>query len=410
MSGNVEVLTAVMAPESIVAGLPEGGYSTGRAFQPRYENLGVLEDAVQRIQEIGPITTPERVLALRAKLSAVAEQDDIPLIMGGRCSEMVRTGAEEVLAEEVVVTEKVVAAAGLKKAVVVNRGGGQNGKPRSNEHEEVDDGTLVESFMGEGVNDISVDDRTPDPHRLVAAAEQAQKLRVRAEELTGHDVMWGHEALLLPYEQAQVYINPATGKKVILSSELLWLGERTNRTDIANPHLEMLRDVENPVGVKIGPKSDEQHIAKLAQALNPDGESGKLIWMIRVGSDAAAMRRVARGIKQHSPNSLVTFDIHGSNENEEDESGKTIKVRSVEATVEHIRLLAEICSEEGLRLHGVHIETTGDDSRQECVRSRGELPTDKPEVDPLFGPTLFGEILQQVKPYLPGGALEHVNL
>ncbi len=403
MLGSVETLQRVRTPADIVGSLPSGSY--GDFYQPQYPDAVELEAHIDVMQGIEHATEPEHVVSLRQRLAEIAHGEETPIIMDGRCSEPLRLGAVAELAREAVVSEQIIAAAGISRAVRIKRACGQLFKPRSEEFETLADGTKVASFMGEGINDLDPHDRTPDPERLVRGMEQSRDLQRAMTELTGHHVMVGHEALSLAYEGAQMYVDPNTGKKVILSGDLLWIGERTNRTDTDNnPHIDLLAEVENPIGVKIGPKSSAEHIASLAERLNPDNEAGKLIFMIRAGDKMDAIKSVLTGIKEKASNAIIMFDIHGST----DKTAEGLKRRSVEATVEHIRLLAEACAEQGLRLHGIHVETTGDTARQECVAGANDSPNPdmKPDVDPLFNPEQFQAILEQAKRYLPGGATD----
>ena len=66
------------------------------------------------------------------------------------------------------------------------------------------------------------------------------------------ELFTSHEALLLPYEQAtdaRSIRPPATGTTV--SAHMLWIGDRTRQPDGA--HVEFLRGVKNPLGLKCGP-------------------------------------------------------------------------------------------------------------------------------------------------------------
>jgi len=44
-----------------------------------------------------------------------------------------------------------------------------------------------------------------------------------------------------------------------LSSQFLWIGERTSNIDEA--HIEFFRGVTNPIGLKVGPNRDAEHVA-----------------------------------------------------------------------------------------------------------------------------------------------------
>ena len=62
-----------------------------------------------------------------------------------------------------------------------------------------------------------------------------------------------HEALLLGYEQALVRRDEAGGTQdyYATSGHMLWIGDRTRQPDQA--HVEFLRGIKNPIGVKCGP-------------------------------------------------------------------------------------------------------------------------------------------------------------
>ena len=65
------------------------------------------------------------------------------------------------------------------------------------------------------------------------------------------DFYTSHEALLLPYEQALTRIDSTTGDWYGCSAHFLWIGDRTRQVDGA--HVEFLRGVKNPLGMKVGP-------------------------------------------------------------------------------------------------------------------------------------------------------------
>ncbi len=49
---------------------------------------------------------------------------------------------------------------------------------------------------------------------------------------------------------------------------MLWIGDRTRQLDGA--HVEFLRGVNNPIGVKVGPSMDTDDLIRLIDILNPD--------------------------------------------------------------------------------------------------------------------------------------------
>jgi len=58
-----------------------------------------------------------------------------------------------------------------------------------------------------------------------------------------------HECLLLPYEQSLTRLDSTSGLYYDCSAHMLWVGERTRQLDGA--HVEFLRGVANPLGIKV---------------------------------------------------------------------------------------------------------------------------------------------------------------
>ena len=66
------------------------------------------------------------------------------------------------------------------------------------------------------------------------------------------------------------------------SGHFLWCGERTRQLDGA--HLEFLRGIGNPLGVKISDKMDPSDLVTLIAALNPENTPGRLAVIVRMGA------------------------------------------------------------------------------------------------------------------------------
>ena len=79
-----------------------------------------------------------------------------------------------------------------------------------------------------------------------------------SERLRTTDFYTSHEALLLPYEEAFVRINSTSGNYYATSGHFLWIGDRTRQPDHA--HVEFLRGIKNPIGVKCGPSLDPEEL------------------------------------------------------------------------------------------------------------------------------------------------------
>ncbi len=120
--------------------------------------------------------------------------------------------------------------------------------------------------------------------------------------LEGIDFFTSHEALLLPFEEALTRWIPndegegqnADGTRQGLSSlargggyynlgaHMLWVGERTR--DLDGAHLEYLRGIQNPIGVKLGPTATPAALKALLHLLDPTHTPGRITLITRFGS------------------------------------------------------------------------------------------------------------------------------
>nr|XP_027062818.1 phospho-2-dehydro-3-deoxyheptonate aldolase 1, chloroplastic-like [Coffea arabica] len=92
-----------------------------------------------------------------------------------------------------------------------------------------------------------------------------------------------HECLLLPYEQSVTRLDSTSGLYYDCSAHFLWVGERTRRLDGA--HVEFLRGVANPLGIKVSDKMDPNELVKLIEILNPQNKLGRITIITRMGAE-----------------------------------------------------------------------------------------------------------------------------
>ena len=74
----------------------------------------------------------------------------------------------------------------------------------------------------------------------------------------GKAELFGSKALLLGYEQAFTRLDSTSGEYYGTSGHMLWIGDRTRQPDGA--HIEFLRGVKNPIGMKVGPSMDTDEL------------------------------------------------------------------------------------------------------------------------------------------------------
>ncbi len=177
-------------------------------------------------------------------------------------------------------------------------------------------------------------------------------------QLRETDFYTSHEALLLPYEEALTRVDSTSGDWYDCSAHMLWIGDRTRQPDGA--HVEFLRGVRNPIGMKVGPSLKPDELIRLIDQLNPENEAGRLTLISRMGAEKVegALPALLRAVKREGRAVVWSCDpMHGN----------TIKSTSGYKTRPFDRILAEVRGffaahmAEGTYAGGVHVEMTGKD-------------------------------------------------
>ena len=387
--------------------------------QPEYPDAAHLTRVEQTLAGYPPLVFAGEARELRRQFAEVT-QGRAFLLQGGDCAESfaefsaakIRDTFKVLLQMAIVMTF----AAGCP-VVKVGRMAGQFAKPRSSGSETID-GVTLPAYRGDIVNGIGFDvaSRVPDPERLLQAYHQAtaslnllrafaqggfadvhqvhqwnldfiansalsekyHQLANRIDETlafmraVGMDsapqlrevsFFTAHEALLLNYEEAFVRRDSLTGRWYDCSAHMLWIGDRTRQLDGA--HVEFMRGIENPIGVKVGPSMAPDELIRLIDTLNPDNDPGRLNLIVRMGADKveAHFPRLLRKVKEEGRQVLWSSDpMHGN----------TIKASSGYKTRDFAQILAEVKQffavhqAEGSYAGGIHIEMTGQNVT-ECI-------------------------------------------
>src|ERR1700749_3166895 len=144
---------------------------------------------------------------------------------------------------------------------------------------------------------------------------------------------------------------------------MLWIGDPTRQLDGA--HVEFMRGIKNPIGLKCGPSLEADDLLRLIAALNPQNIPGRLTLIARFGSDKIAEKLppLVRAVKREGAKVVWSSDpMHGN----------TIKLKSgyktrpVDRILEEVRSFFAIHRAEGTHAGGVHFEMTGQDVT-ECL-------------------------------------------
>jgi len=302
--------------------------------------------------------------------------------------------------------------------VKLGRMAGQFAKPRSSDSETVD-GVTLPSYRGDIINgaEFTAASRMPDPERMqFAYLQSASTLNLLRAFATGgyadlHQVhRWNldfasrsplaakyeglahridetlsfmaacgmnsdnapqiretafytsHESLLLPYEQALTRLSSTHHRHYACSAHFLWIGDRTRQPDGA--HVEFLRGVANPIGMKVGPTMEPAELVALCRLLNPANEMGRLTLISRMGAARVADRLppLVRAVQAAGQKVVWLCDpMHGNTTTE----GR-YKTRSFDAILDEVRGFFDVHAGQGTIAGGVHVEMTGADVT-ECV-------------------------------------------
>ncbi|WP_462268461.1 class II 3-deoxy-7-phosphoheptulonate synthase [Desulfobacter sp.] len=388
--------------------------------QPNWPDQKALEKVTKDLAMLPPLVFAGEIRTLK-DLLAKASKGEAFLIQGGDCSEDFSQVTAPTIRETMKILLQmavVMAYAGGKPAIKVGRIAGQFAKPRSSDTEIVD-GVELPSYRGDMVNksEASIKARTPNPkyilkgyylaastlnllraftrggfaalhrvqawnqefvaqspmgrsyNRLAGQIDQAIKfmntigIPTDIPQVNQTQIFTSHEALLLPYEEALTRIDSTTGDWYDCSAHMLWIGERTRQVDGA--HVEFLRGVLNPIGVKIGPDHDIDNIKQLIETLNPENEPGRLTLITRMGCDNIEKKLPAllREIKKEGAHIVWNCDPMHANTYTSESGHKT---RNFNDILTEITRFFEIHWAEGTIPGGVHLEMTGKNVT-ECV-------------------------------------------
>jgi 3-deoxy-7-phosphoheptulonate synthase len=149
-----------------------------------------------------------------------------------------------------------------------------------------------------------------------------------------------------------------TGQWYGCSAHMLWLGERTRQPDHA--HVEFLRGVQNPLGVKVGPKTTPEELLTLCDVLNPQNEAGRLTVITRMGAERLAehLPTLVRAVQREGRKIVWVCDPMHANTVK---SSTGYKTRQFDRILSEVRAFFAVHRAEGTHPGGVHFELTGKD-------------------------------------------------
>lgn len=389
-------------------------YEQAATYPDEQHLLGVVD----KLSALPPLVTSGEIKKLK-QLIAKAGRGETFILQGGDCAESFDDCRSDIISNKlkILLQMSLILIHGMKKPVVrIGRIAGQYAKPRSSDLETIN-GLTLPSYRGDLVNSqqFDLESRTPNPELLLkgyshaamtlnfiralldggfADLTQPQRWDLRfmehspqAEEyhtivrslsdsitfmktiegfgssqLNIIDFFTCHEALHLHYEQALTR-NLHDGYWYDLSTHLPWIGMRTANTNSA--HVEFLRGISNPVGIKIGPSATKDWIQEIISLLNPEKEEGRLLLITRLGADKieALLPPLIKAVQETGcPVTWCCDPMHGNTES----TSEGIKTRHFDNILSELLQAVKIHQNNDSYLGGVHFELTGDNVT-ECI-------------------------------------------
>jgi len=381
---------------------------------PEYDDLDQLKKVESRLTSYPPLVFAGEARRLKENLAKVSRGEAF-LLQGGDCAESFAEHNPDNIRDtfRVILQMAIVLTFGAGCPVIkVGRIAGQFAKPRSAPLEKQGEIELP-SYRGDIINNIEfVEDlRIPDPERQIMAyrqsastlnllrafaqggyanldhvhkwnmgfvkeskqGEQYEQVANRISETLGFmdavginsdttpelrsvDFYTSHESLLLGYEECLTRVDSTSGDWYDTSAHMLWIGDRTRQPDGA--HIEFVRGIKNPIGMKCGPSLDPDELLKLIDIINPSNEEGRLTLITRYGANNLDdhLPKLIKAVEKEGKKVVWSCDpMHGNTV----KASNGYKTRPLDSILTEVKQFIDIHESEGTYAGGVHIEMTG---------------------------------------------------
>ena len=310
--------------------------------QPEWPDYKHYKQVIDEITTYPPLIFSKEAETLKKYLADASDGKNF-VIQGGDCAETFADFNSKSIRDKlkILLQMSVIISHGASSNVIrIGRIAGQFAKPRSLQLE-TRDSMALPSYRGDAVNDIkyNLKDRTPNPSRIIKAYNQSaatlnllraftsggfadlSKIKEWNEKFISESIkgekydsivkkinesvkffetiggyglngsspfkmaefFTSHEALLLEYESALTREDLLTKKWYCCSGHFLWVGNRTR--DLKGSHIEFLRGIHNPIGIKISSSISPDELIEICTKLNPKNEKGRITLISRMGSD-----------------------------------------------------------------------------------------------------------------------------
>lgn len=298
----------------------------------------------KKLQYLQPLVSVSKVNALKQQLETLQKNNGF-IVQLGECAEAFsQANYEDVTQRIQLISEFSQILSNKRNIVPIGRIAGQYAKPRSSHFEH----NGVHIYKGDMVHDYT--SRQLDTTRFLLAYENSVKTLKYMKPY--EEIYTSHEALMLPYEECFTYkINNIYYN---LTAHMLWLGDKTRFLNSA--HVEYLRGIANPIGIKISHHVNTHELCQIIKILNPTNAYNKIILINRMGIKYIKehLPPLIQGIKQNNLQVHWLCDpMHGNTF-----STNNYKTRDMFAIIKEVELFQAILTENQVYFAGIHLEAT----------------------------------------------------
>ena len=379
---------------------------------PKWPNKKQYENVIKNLNAYPNLVFPNEIIDLRSELIEVSNGKKF-IIQGGDCAETFKNFSDEVIKNKLKILlqmSAIIQFTTKMKITNIGRIAGQYIKPRSHLFETRDNITLP-TYRGDGINSIEFikEKRTPDPNNLIKAYHQSSSTMnlIRLLVMSGFtDIeniqLWNndlnkniklgkkyntivneiknalkfiqtsssenqysksrrqnfytsHESLLIDYEKS--FLQKYQNKNYCCSGHMLWVGNRTRHPN--SEQINFLSTINNPIGVKIGPEINIDHLHLISDKLNPKNDKGKLIFIVRLGANniQKILPLIIEKVKYYGHEIIWFCDpMHGNTI----KSKNGYKTRNFNTIIKELEYFFKILKSSKIIPGGVHFELTGE--------------------------------------------------
>ncbi len=345
---------------------PESWKEFPQIQQPEYENSALLMESLFYLNSAEKLVSEDEILLMQSYISEGAK-GNIFILHAGDCAETFKSCQYDDVVSRVShlkTLSNVIQKTIHMPVIIIGRIAGQYAKPRSEMFETIN-GCHLPCYRGDIINDIQFDltNRKADPQRLQLAFKNSKLtlewIRKFLDKFNYSfqkaNFFSSHEALLLNYESSLTHKSFTSNKWFNFGTHYLWLGERTR--NIHSAHVEYLRGISNPIGIKVGPKTNADELISIIKVLNPEQIFGKINLITRIGESEVFQTLPELILKINQSGLPITWScdpMHGNSF----KTSNGIKTRQFNNIWQELKDTFKLHKELGSRLSGVHLELT----------------------------------------------------